>query len=68
MRRTEALRLLLGEQAQPMLLVVSEEGDKMQGIVTKTDILQALKMRGRAPGRAAGKALPPLMARRSDVV
>ncbi len=41
---TEALRLLLGEHAQPMLLVVSEEG-KMQGIVTKTDILHALKTR-----------------------
>jgi CIC family chloride channel protein len=41
---TEALRLLLGEHAQPMLLVVSTEG-KMQGIVTKTDILHALKTR-----------------------
>jgi CIC family chloride channel protein len=41
---TEALRLLLGEHAQPMLLVVSEEG-RMQGIVTKTDILHALKTR-----------------------
>lgn len=41
---TEALRLLLGEHAQPMLLVVSAEG-KMQGVVTKTDILHALKTR-----------------------
>ncbi|HVT96905.1 MAG TPA: chloride channel protein [Acidobacteriaceae bacterium] len=41
---TEALRLLLGEHAQPMLLVVSDEG-KMQGIVTRTDILHALKTR-----------------------
>jgi chloride channel protein, CIC family len=41
---SEALRLLLGEHRQPMLLVVSGEG-KMQGIVTKTDILHALRTR-----------------------
>ncbi|MFP5230207.1 MAG: chloride channel protein, partial [Acidobacteriota bacterium] len=41
---TEALRLLLGEHVQPMLLVVSEEGRTL-GIVTKTDILHALKTR-----------------------
>lgn len=41
---TEALRLLLGEHKQPMLLVVSEQG-KIQGIVTKTDILHALRTR-----------------------
>ena len=40
----EALRLLLGEHKQPMLLVVSGEG-KMHGLVTKTDILHALKTR-----------------------
>ncbi|HEV2274114.1 MAG TPA: chloride channel protein [Acidobacteriaceae bacterium] len=40
----EALRLLLSERAQPMLLVVSAHG-RMEGIVTKTDILQALKTR-----------------------
>jgi CIC family chloride channel protein len=40
----EALRLLMSEHRQPMLLVVSTEG-KMKGIVTKTDILQALKTR-----------------------
>ena len=40
----EALRLLLGEHKQPMLLVVSGQG-KMQGLVTKTDILHALKTR-----------------------
>jgi chloride channel protein, CIC family len=45
---TEALRLLLGEHTQPMLLVVSDEG-KMLGIVTKTDILHALKARREAP-------------------
>jgi CIC family chloride channel protein len=41
---TEALRLLLSEHTQPMLLVVSEE-EKVMGIVTKTDILHALKTR-----------------------
>jgi CIC family chloride channel protein len=45
---TEAMRLLLGEHTQPMLLVVSEEG-KMLGVVTKTDILHALKTRHDAP-------------------
>jgi CIC family chloride channel protein len=40
----EALRLLLGEHRQSMLLVVSGKG-KMQGIVTKTDILHALRTR-----------------------
>jgi chloride channel protein, CIC family len=41
----EALRLLLGEGAQPMLLVTSTSG-KLEGIVTKTDILEALRTRG----------------------
>jgi CIC family chloride channel protein len=41
----EALRLLLGERAQPMLLVASKTG-KLEGIVTKTDLLGALKTRG----------------------
>jgi CIC family chloride channel protein len=41
----EALRLLLSERTQPMLLVTSGEG-KLEGIVTKTDILEALKSRG----------------------
>jgi CIC family chloride channel protein len=45
---TEALRLLLGEHPQPMLLVVCHEG-QMQGIVTKGDILNALKMRREQP-------------------
>lgn len=54
---TEALRLLLGEHVQPMLLVVSAEG-KMQGIVTKTDILHALKTRKEET--AAGPAEAPL--------
>lgn len=41
----EALRLLLGEDAKPMLLVTNERG-KLEGIVTKTDVLAALKVRG----------------------
>jgi chloride channel protein, CIC family len=41
----EALRLLLSERAQPMLLVTGTDG-KLQGIVTKTDILEVLKTRG----------------------
>jgi CIC family chloride channel protein len=40
----EGLRLLLGELRQHMLLVTSAAG-KLEGIVTKTDILQALKTR-----------------------
>ena len=40
----EALRLLTREHRQPMLLVISEEG-RMEGIVTKSDILQALTIR-----------------------
>jgi CIC family chloride channel protein len=47
---TEALRLLLGERLQPMLLVVMD-GQKVSGIVTKTDILQALRMRRPLPAR-----------------
>jgi CIC family chloride channel protein len=38
----EALRLLTTEHRQPMLLVVTSDGD-VKGIVTKTDILQVLK-------------------------
>ncbi len=39
-----ALRLLLSERGQHMLLVTSEDG-KLAGILTKTDILSALKSR-----------------------
>lgn len=42
----EALRLLLSEKPQPMLLVVTSTSGKLEGIVTKTDILEALKARG----------------------
>ena len=41
----EALRLLLSEQDYHMLLVTSEDGN-LTGILTKTDILSALKLRG----------------------
>lgn len=41
---TEALHLLLSSGNEPMLLAV-QSGDKIVGIVTKTNILQALKMR-----------------------
>jgi len=41
---TEALRLLLSEHDYHMLLVTSEDG-RLIGILTKTDILSALKLR-----------------------
>ncbi len=41
---SEALRLLMSEHRQHLLLVVSSEG-RIKGIVTKTDILQTLKLR-----------------------
>lgn len=50
----EALRLLLSERRQPMLLVVSQAG-KIQGLVTKTDILNALNLRSSA---AAAPEIP----------
>lgn len=40
----EALRLLMGQDGQHMLLVKSAEGD-LQGVLTKTDILSALDTR-----------------------
>lgn len=52
---TEALRLLLGEHKQPMLLVVSEQGN-IQGVVTKTDILHALKARQGAADEMGSEA------------
>jgi CIC family chloride channel protein len=42
----EALRLLVREGADQMLLV-TDENDRLMGIVTKTDILRALQSRGR---------------------
>ncbi|MGH9734527.1 MAG: chloride channel protein [Candidatus Acidiferrales bacterium] len=41
----EALRVLLREKSHPMLLVTSTNNE-LEGIVTKTDILEALKTRG----------------------
>lgn len=54
---SEALRLLLGAHNQPMLLVVSEKGNII-GIVTKTDILHALKIRREAPLEASYATMP----------
>ena len=54
---TEALRLLLGAHSQPMLLVVSDEG-MIQGIVTKTDILHALKTRGKEQAESGYAVVP----------
>ena len=48
----EALRLLLGEHRPPLLLVVPENG-RLQGIVTKTDILRTLKTRRDSAGTAS---------------
>jgi len=45
---SEAARLLLSEHKQPMLLVVSDDRH-MKGIITKTDILQTLKLRRDVP-------------------
>lgn len=45
---SEALRLLMSEHKQPMLLVVSDERE-MKGIVTKTDILNTLRIRREEP-------------------
>lgn len=52
----EALRLLLGEHKQPMLLVVSSEG-RILGLVTRTDILHALRTRQESD--AAGHPAEP---------
>lgn len=41
----EALRLLMGQNGQHMLLVKNETG-KLEGVLTKTDILSALDTRG----------------------
>jgi chloride channel protein, CIC family len=41
----EALRLLLSEHAHSMLLVISPEG-RLEGVVTKTDLLEVLRIRG----------------------
>ncbi|MGH9406717.1 MAG: chloride channel protein [Terriglobia bacterium] len=48
----EALRLLMAQSGRDILLVTSEEG-KLEGIVTKTDILSALNARS-ADGASGG--------------
>ena len=48
----EALRLLVREGGQPMLLVTSAEG-KLEGIVTKTEILSTLKLHSPHPSKRA---------------
>jgi CIC family chloride channel protein len=53
----EGLRLLLSEHRQHMLLVTSGAG-KLEGVVTKTDILQALKTRRDGSGRAGSRYCP----------
>jgi len=53
----EALRLLLSEREQHLLLVVSPVG-AFEGILTKTDILTALKSRGGISQTAMVKAHP----------
>ena len=45
---SEALRLLVSERGAQMLLVTDAAG-AMQGVVTKTDILRAVKMSSEAP-------------------
>lgn len=49
----EALRLLLAEKRPPMLLVVSENGS-IRGIVTRMDILHALRTRHEDAAEAIG--------------
>lgn len=53
---TEALRMLLAEETEPMLLAV-EARDKVVGVVTKTNILQALKLRREATPETTDKPL-----------
>ena len=52
---SEALRLLLAEHTQPVLLVVAD-GKRIAGILTKTDILQALKQQRRPIAPAVEEA------------
>lgn len=53
---TEALRLLLAQESEPMLLAVHAR-DKVVGVVTKTNILQALKLRRETMEAATEKPL-----------
>jgi CIC family chloride channel protein len=53
---TEALRLLLEQDSEPMLLAVQTR-DKVVGVVTKTNILQALQLRRDSMAKAAESSL-----------
>jgi CIC family chloride channel protein len=53
----EGLRLLMSEHKQQMLLVTSSNG-KLKGIVTKTDILHALKIRRDGIPESSHEAIP----------
>lgn len=53
---TEALRLLLAQDCEPMLLAVQAR-DKVVGVVTKTNILQALKLRRESMAETAETSL-----------
>lgn len=53
----EGLRLLMSEHKQQMLLVTSSNG-KLKGIVTKTDILHALKIRRDGIPESSHEAVP----------
>lgn len=50
----EALRLLMGQSGQHMLLVKADTG-KLEGVLTKTDILSALDTRARRIGEPAAE-------------
>ena len=52
----EALRLLMSERHRAMLVVRSAEGD-VKGLVTKTDILRALKSRDEPAHEAIGETV-----------
>ncbi|MGH9454827.1 MAG: CBS domain-containing protein, partial [Terriglobia bacterium] len=51
----EALRLLLGERGEHMLVVMAAQG-KLEGIVTKADILKALRISGGEARKPASEA------------
>ncbi len=53
----EALRLMLGEDCEPTLLVV-EERHKVVGILTKTDVLETLLLDQLRPSGAEEEAVP----------
>ncbi|HEX5410365.1 MAG TPA: chloride channel protein [Terriglobia bacterium] len=54
----EALRLLMGDVGEQMLLVTNSAG-KLEGIVTKTDILAALRVEGERRASAQDQTATP---------